>query len=103
MSQWAVEFHRAALAEARAAREWYAERSDEAATAFMAEFDRAVEQAATHPHRWARYIHKTQIILFRRFSYLLVYRVIDQKVFVVAVAHSSRRPGYWASRQSKKH
>ena len=103
MIRWIVEFHREAASEVREAWEWYAEKSDDAAKGFRAELELAVAQAASHPHRWPRYIHDTQIILFRRFSYLLMYRVIDQQIFVVAVAHSSRRPGYWASRQSKKH
>ena len=37
-------FHPQAAEEARAAYHWYRERSDQAATAFMDELDRAVEQ-----------------------------------------------------------
>jgi plasmid stabilization system protein ParE len=33
-----------------------------------------------------------------RFPYKVVYRVRDDDIYVVAVAHTSRRPGYWKSR-----
>ena len=34
----------------------------------------------------------------RGFPYLAVYRVRPDDVYVVAVAHASRRPGYWKDR-----
>lgn len=35
----------------------------------------------------------------RRFSYILYYEILDPtQVVVYAVAHSSRRPGYWLRR-----
>jgi len=35
----------------------------------------------------------------RRFSYVLYYEVLDPtQVLIYAVAHTSRRPGYWLRR-----
>jgi toxin ParE1/3/4 len=34
----------------------------------------------------------------RRFPYYVVYRERDARLEVVAIAHQSRRPGYWRSR-----
>jgi plasmid stabilization system protein ParE len=33
-----------------------------------------------------------------RFPYSIVYRIRDDDIYVVAVAHTSRRPGYWKDR-----
>jgi hypothetical protein len=33
-----------------------------------------------------------------RFLHLLFYRVERERIFIVAVAHHRRRPGYWRSR-----
>jgi toxin ParE1/3/4 len=33
-----------------------------------------------------------------RFPYALIYAVEERRVFVVAVAHFRRRPGYWRDR-----
>jgi toxin ParE1/3/4 len=40
------------------------------------------------------------------FPYQLIYRVVGgvvgaERVFILAVAHTSRRPGYWASRDER--
>jgi len=47
-------FHPAAVAEAQAARRWYAERSPLAAAAFIAELDHAVAQITEAPDRRTR-------------------------------------------------
>ena len=36
----------------------------------------------------------------RRFPYGLVYVVLDDVLWIVAVAHSRRRPGYWHQRMN---
>ena len=32
------------------------------------------------------------------FPYSIVYRVMEDKIFIVAVPHAKRRPGYWTHR-----
>jgi hypothetical protein len=34
----------------------------------------------------------------RRFPYSLMYVIDDRELLIVAIAHQSRRPGYWADR-----
>lgn len=34
-----------------------------------------------------------------RFPYTVVYVELDDRIWVVAVAHQHRRPGYWARRR----
>jgi plasmid stabilization system protein ParE len=93
-----VAFHPEAIAEARAARAWYAERSRAAAEAFIAELDRAVALIAADPERWSAHPFGTRRFLLRRFPYALVYRVGASSALVIAVAHTRRRPGYWRVR-----
>ena len=94
-----VDLHEEAVEEARAAREWYEERSSSVAVAFMAELDAAVASIAGAPQRWPIYLHGTRRCPFRRFPYFLVYRDDGGILLVVAVVHARRRPGYWKSRQ----
>jgi toxin ParE1/3/4 len=95
----AVEFHGEAAAEYDSAFDWYLERSAEAAFKFDAEVDRALTQILQTPHRWAAGPYKTRKYLLRQFPFTLIYR---ERAFgdiqVVAVAHTSRRPGYWKPR-----
>ncbi len=38
--------------------------------------------------------------LLRKFRYSLVYSVEEDEIVILAVAHASRRPEYWADRMS---
>lgn len=94
----AVELQPAALAEAEEAAAWYAERDPRVAAAFVAELEEALERIAEAPGRWPAHLHGTQRVRLTRFPYLVVYRDEPQRVLVVAVAHTKRRPGYWRKR-----
>lgn len=93
-----ISFHPAAAAEVEAAVQWYVERSPVAARAFAAEVNACVERVRAAPDRWPRYVHGTRRYLFPHFPYSLVYRVQNEEVEVVAVAHHRRRPDYWRGR-----
>ncbi len=90
--------HPEAIAEARAAREWYQARNPEAADAFMAELDLAIERIEEAPRQWPPYLGKTRRYLLRRFPFFVVFREANDRVQVLAVAHARRRPGYWLGR-----
>jgi plasmid stabilization system protein ParE len=100
MGPYPVEFDPRAIAEAREARLWYAARSPLAAARFMAELDQAVARASTAPDTWSAYLHGTRAVRLGRFPHLLVFRTLEKAVQVIAVAHPSRRPGYWRRRVS---
>ena len=100
MSVPAFEFHPEAVLETWAARRWYAERSPRAAAAFWDELKRAKQQVAENPDRWATYLHGTRRYVFGKFPYALVYAAMGDRVVALAVAHTSRRPGYWRNRLS---
>ena len=77
---------------------WYAERSIEAANDFDAEFDRAVSQIAADPDRFPMCDDRHRYFLLRRFPFRIIYRVANSRIVVIAVAHGSRLPDYWADR-----
>ena len=93
-----ISFHPAAVAEVEAAVQWYAERSPVAARAFAVEVNACVERVGEAPERWPRYVHGTRRYRFPHFPFSLVYRVRDEEIEIVAVAHHRKRPGYWRSR-----
>lgn len=65
---------------------------------FIREFRRTVAAAMATPTAGAPYLGYHRF-LFRRFPYSLVYETKPQVLRVLAVAHQSRRPGYWADRR----
>jgi len=98
MSPRQIDVHPDAVAEARAAAQWYRERSALTADAFLAELDRAVERIADNPERYPHYVRGTRRYLLLRFPFYLVYREVTGKLEIVAVAHGRRKPRYWKKR-----
>jgi plasmid stabilization system protein ParE len=90
--------HPKAIREARAAREWDSAWSDEAADAFMAEVDSAVEGIEEGPRQWPAYLGQTRRYLLRRFPFFVVFREATDRIEILVVAHARRRPGYWLGR-----
>jgi toxin ParE1/3/4 len=94
-----VELHEEAAAEYDAAFDWYLARSPDAALRFDAEFDRALVEIAQSPQRWVGGSHGTRRFLLRKFPFLLIYREkTGGEIQIVAVAHTSLKPGYWKER-----
>ena len=94
-----LELHEEAAVEYDAAFDWYLERSPDAALKFNTEFDRAVAEIVQAPQRWANGPHQTRRFLLRKFPFILIYREKDGiAIQVLAVAHTSRKPGYWKGR-----
>jgi plasmid stabilization system protein ParE len=98
MSSRKVDLHPEAVAEAQAAAQWYRERSVSAAHAFLAELDLAIEKITEDPGIWPRYVAGTQRFLLQRFPFSVVYRLVSNRIEVVAIAHGRRKPGYWKRR-----
>jgi plasmid stabilization system protein ParE len=93
-----LEYLAEALEEAEAALSWYAERSPTAALALSLEFDAAEAAILDRADAWPSYIQGTRRHLLRRFPFSVVYSAGPERVVIVAVAHASRRPGYWQGR-----
>jgi plasmid stabilization system protein ParE len=67
----------------------------------IAAADEAIEALREFPESapaW-RPGHPARKQRMRRFPYLVIYRVIDTDLEIIAFAHDKRRPGYWAERQ----
>ena len=93
-------FHRLAARELKEASAWYAARSITARRRFREAVAVALDCITANPLSHALLIGHYRYRQTRRFPYVLVFEVRDDKsVFVVAVAHTSRRPGYWRNRR----
>jgi plasmid stabilization system protein ParE len=94
----ATEFHPAARAEALAAFDWYLERNRHSAQEFMAELNRVIDRIAENAQLFPRVDQDSRRAVLKRFPYLVVFREIEFRIEIIAVAHGRRRPGYWKSR-----
>jgi plasmid stabilization system protein ParE len=98
----AVRFHRLASQDYLQARRRYARKSARLADRFERALDSAVQKLAANPLLWPTFEAQYRWILLRRFPYVVYYEFIDETtIHVLAVAHASRRPGYWLKRANK--
>ena len=99
MAKPEVVFHPEASAEYREAYIWYADHDSRVADRFEQEVGYAIHCIFQDPHRWPRYDETHRKLLLRRFPYLVIYREHENRIWIVAVAHGHRKPGYWEKRE----
>jgi plasmid stabilization system protein ParE len=94
-------FAKPASEELEAAIRWYEERREGLGAELYEAMVAGLDLIATHPEigtvRPSRL--PTRHLVLQRFPYKIVYRVRAHDLYVVAIAHTSRRPGYWKDRQ----
>ncbi len=91
-------FHPEAQAEYEEAIAWYQVRSPRASLRFEAEVERVIRVIEGNPEIFPKYDDLHRYALLRRFPFSIVYQQWVDHVYVIAVAHGSRLPGYWESR-----
>lgn len=66
---------------------------------FVAELERCVGLLLDSPHIGSPLGRRLRrFVLDDNFPYSIVYAVLRDTLYVVAIAHGSRRPGYWKRR-----
>jgi plasmid stabilization system protein ParE len=93
-----VSFHPAARAELLKHSKWYRDRSLTAAAGFEREIDHAVSRIAEAPERYPLTRRGRRRFVMLEFPFDLIYRISEQEIEIMAVAHHSRRPDYWLRR-----
>jgi toxin ParE1/3/4 len=90
----------AASEEWAAATRWYEERRPGLGGEFHEAVVAALALIETHPEIGSLSAVRmaTRELTLSRFPYKIVYRVRTDDLYVVAVAHAKRRPGYWRNR-----
>jgi plasmid stabilization system protein ParE len=92
------EFHPKALEEYREAAHWYGNREPNLALRFVGEVERAIRGILDAPDRRRIIDEDVRRCLTHGFSYSILYTIEPEFVFIVAVAHCAREPGYWKER-----
>jgi len=96
-----VQFSQPASEEFAAAVRWYEMRRPGLGGDFYDAIVRTIDMIRAHPEigtaRTGRFPNRQ--LRVPRFPFQVVYRIRDDDIQVVAVAHASRRPGYWRDRR----
>ncbi len=82
---------------------YYHERNPTAARRFAEAIRQEERHIIEFPQAAPRTRHEQRARRIPYFPYSLIYRIFEREILVVAVAHHSRRPGYWADRLPEIH
>jgi plasmid stabilization system protein ParE len=93
-----IDFAPAARAELADSYRRYRRDNPEVAAEFQGAFSDAIQSIATRPQWASPHLAGTRRFLVRGFPFGIVYRDLGTRIRVLAVAHTSRRPGYWLNR-----
>jgi len=94
-----IEIHELAEAEIEEAAAFYDMQSPGLGSAFIDEFQRAIERIAEFPDAAPLTRDRVRKRFLNRFPFSVIYSVKPEKVRILAVAHQKRRPFYWRGRR----
>jgi plasmid stabilization system protein ParE len=97
-----VEFHPAARAELDASTAFYESRLDGLGLRFLAAVEETTGRIASSPEGGSPMESGLRRRLVPGFPFSVIYRVADDAVLVLAIAHQHRRPGYWHRRAPRR-
>lgn len=67
---------------------------------FLSEMEQAISRIQQHPNLGTAYkISGLRRYVIQRFPFLIFYAERETFIWIVAIAHSKRRPDYWRRRQ----
>jgi len=93
-----LRFHPGVSSEIKASYVWYQDQAEGLGDDFLNELESAYQAIIEFPQTWPFFEKGFRRFLLSRFPFSVIYRETDQSIYVVAVMHNSRKPGYWSSR-----
>ncbi len=95
-----VAYHRLAAAEFIESASYYDQRRLGLCDEFLSAVNAVKALIRAQPELGRRGLHGTFSFRTKRFPFRIVYASQPDRVWIVAVAHLSRKPGYWARRMA---
>jgi toxin ParE1/3/4 len=91
-------YHPEADLEITEAAEFLERRRHEAGEKFLREIEDAIERLQREPNLWRVRPGSVRKYTTRNYKYQIWYQVTENEIYIIAVAHPSRKPGYWRKR-----
>ena len=94
-----IVFHPDVAFEVKASYEWYEEQAVGLGEDYLSELESAYEAIVEFPDTWPKFQRNFRRFLLGKFPFSVIYRSTGNSIYVVAVMHNHRKPGYWLSRR----
>lgn len=97
MSYW---LHPEAREDLREAAEFYRGNASVALSqALLTEFEHSVQLLLGHHYLGRKWRYGKRRLVMKSFPFAIIYTITGEQLRILAVAHHSRRPGYWRARR----
>ncbi len=93
-----IVFHPDIEHEVKASYEWYQNQAVGLGEDFLTELETAYQAIIELPNTWTKFHNGFRRFLLSKFPFSVIYRFNQKTVYIVAVMHNSRKPGYWSKR-----
>lgn len=93
-----LRFHPDVSVDVKGAYEWYEERSLGLGDRFISQLEHSHEAISHFPQMWSPFEHGFHRYVLAHFPFSVIYKETHDTIFVLAVMHNSRKPGYWKDR-----
>ena len=93
-----IKFHPDVAVEIKASYQWYQDQAEGLGEDFLSELESAYQTIQELPNTWPKFETGFRRFLLSKFPFSIIYRPNAKNIFVVAVMHNSRKPGYWNER-----
>ena len=90
--------HPLAVVELNEASHWYESIDSDISESFVLEFEKQADKILENPYLYNIRDHGCRRINLQHFPYYLPYSIENDEIVILAVAHQSRKPGYWKNR-----
>ena len=64
----------------------------------LADITEILELLENNPLLFQKIYHENRRAIVRRFGYNIIYQIIEEEVFIIAIIHGSRNPKSWQKR-----
>lgn len=93
-----LEWHRDAREEFDDAVDYYDEQVDNLGNRFIGQIEASAARILINPLMSRCFYRECRKVKADQFPYLVIYRVKNDEVQILAIMHTSRHPDYWKSR-----
>ena len=91
-------FHPSAKKELNEAIDYYDECQEKLGAQFAKEVYKSIQVILQFPQAWSPLSKNTRRCLINRFPYGIIYQVIKNEIFIIAIMQLSKKPNYWDDR-----
>ena len=91
-------FHPDVKEEIKFSYSWYQEQAEGLGEDFLSELEASYQIIAEYPETWPNFQKGFKRYLLPKFPFSVIYKIHLSEIYVVAVMHNKRKPGYWHSR-----